>query len=500
MSARHLAVGQLAAILAGGALHRAGQAEAGRAVWAVSAAIVLLPLAWSVVRTLARRRLGVDLIALLAIAAALSLGEYLAGAIVALMLSGGSALEEVAARRARRELSALIARAPAFAQRRRGDPIERVPVEEVLPGDVVVVRAGEVVPVDGTVEGDEAVVDESALTGEPLPVLHATGSPVRSGTANAGSAFDLRATRPASESAYAALVRLVRQAESQQAPFVRMADRYAAVFLPVTVVSRRRCLGGERRSGARARGARRRDPLPADPRRPGRAGLGALARGAARDHRQGLGGHRATGPRAHGAARQDRHPHDRRARHRRASRPSARSPPTSCCAWSPRWSRCRPTWWAGAIVEAAQGARPRAVGAGGRGRGRRDGRRGACRRPARDGRERALAPSARLLRRRGRRGASRRPTAAGCWWASTGSLAGILSLADSVRPGAAEAIAGLRAAGVANVAILSGDAADAVEEVGRRLGVDAAYGDLDPRGQGGHRARDAGRRRPPVRW
>jgi len=109
-------------------------------------------------------------------------------------------------------------------------------VEELAVGDRVIVRAGEVVPVDGIVTSAEAVVDESALTGEPLPASYRPGGPVRSGTANAGEAFELRATRPASESAYAGIVRLVRQAESQKAPFVRMADRYAAFFLPVTLV------------------------------------------------------------------------------------------------------------------------------------------------------------------------------------------------------------------------------------------------------------------------
>jgi heavy metal translocating P-type ATPase len=112
-----------------------------------------------------------------------------------------------------------------------------VAVDELAVGDGVVVRAGEVVPVDGLVTSEEAVIDESALTGEPLPVSCTRGTPVRSGTANVGEAFELRVTRPASESAYAAIVRLVRQAESQKAPFVRMADRYAAFFLPVTLLS-----------------------------------------------------------------------------------------------------------------------------------------------------------------------------------------------------------------------------------------------------------------------
>jgi heavy metal translocating P-type ATPase len=233
---RLLAAGVLAAIGVGGLLHLGGQPQAGDAVWAVATAVVLLPLAWSVARTLLHGDVGVDAIALIAMATSLVLGEYLAGAVIGLMLAGGNALEDSAAGRARRELSSLVARAPRIAHRRRGDIVEEVPVEELVVGDRVVVRAGEVLPVDGIVTSEEAVIDESALTGEPLPATCRRGAPVRSGTANAGEAFELRATRPASESAYAGIVRLVRQAEGQKAPFVRMADRYAAFFLPVTLV------------------------------------------------------------------------------------------------------------------------------------------------------------------------------------------------------------------------------------------------------------------------
>jgi heavy metal translocating P-type ATPase len=110
-----------------------------------------------------------------------------------------------------------------------------VPVGSLAVGDVVLVRAGELVPVDGAVQSAEATVDESALTGESLPVSYVRGAVVQSGVANAGDAFELRATRLASESAYANLVRLVRAAETQRAPFIRLADRYAAFFLPLTL-------------------------------------------------------------------------------------------------------------------------------------------------------------------------------------------------------------------------------------------------------------------------
>ncbi len=114
--------------------------------------------------------------------------------------------------------------------------LREVPVGEVDIGDVVLVRTGEVIPVDGTVVSPEAVVDTSTMSGEPLPVTLHRGAPVMSGTANAGAPFDVRATRPAAASAYAALVRLVEQAQTERAPFMRLADRYAGIFLPVTLL------------------------------------------------------------------------------------------------------------------------------------------------------------------------------------------------------------------------------------------------------------------------
>lgn len=234
--ARLLASLALAAIACGGILHLLGEGAAGDAVWRFSVALLAVELAYEVARTiLVEGHLGVDSIALVAMVGALALGEELAGAVVGLMFSGGEALEAAASQRARRELTALVKRAPTVTSLRVGDSYERVPVERVHSGDVVLVRAGEVIPVDGAVIGGEAVVDSSALTGEPLPKTLGEGMPVLSGAANAGGPFEVRATRPASESAYAALVRLVREAEGRRAPFVRMADRYAGVFLPVTL-------------------------------------------------------------------------------------------------------------------------------------------------------------------------------------------------------------------------------------------------------------------------
>jgi cation transport ATPase len=236
VSRRLLALATFAGLVLGALLHVAGLREAGSLAWSVSAGIALLPLSFSVGRSILRRDVGVDAIALVAITAALILGQYLAGAVVALMMSGGNALEEFAAGRARRELTHLLARMPRVAHRHRESTIEEVAVEAVVAGDLIV-RAGEVVPVDGVVTGSDAVLDESALTGEVLHVLLHEGDDVRSGTANAGEAFELRATRAAAESAYAGVVRLVRRAETDRPPFVRLADRYAAIFLPISLAT-----------------------------------------------------------------------------------------------------------------------------------------------------------------------------------------------------------------------------------------------------------------------
>ena len=230
-----IGVAAVAGLTIGLALTVAGAATAGNAVLAASSALILVPLSWSVARSLAHRDVGVDGIALVAIAGALVLGEYLVAAVIAVMLAGGNALEASADRRARRELTALVQRMPKLARRRVGETIDEIAVDRIAVGDIVVVGSGEIVPVDGSVTSATALIDESTLTGEPLPVARRAGESVRSGVANAGAVFELRTTRPAAASSYAALVRLVEAAGTQKAPFVRVADRYAAIFLPVAL-------------------------------------------------------------------------------------------------------------------------------------------------------------------------------------------------------------------------------------------------------------------------
>ena len=227
----------VAALVVGGVLYAVGEGAAGQMVWRATVALLAAELAAEVGRTVVvEHSLGVDTIALVAMVGSLALNQELAGVVIGLMFSGGASLEAIASRRARRELTALVQRAPKVAQLRVDDRLQEVPVEQVQAGDVVLVRTGEVVPVDGTVMSAEAVIDTSTLTGEPLPETMRCGMPVLSGSANAGTPFDVRADRPASDSAYAALVRLVKQAQTQRAPLVRMADRYAGFFLPATLL------------------------------------------------------------------------------------------------------------------------------------------------------------------------------------------------------------------------------------------------------------------------
>jgi heavy metal translocating P-type ATPase len=226
-----------AGLLAGGMLHLAGAAGAGNAAWIAAGVCGAGYALWAMADALRGGRVGVDVIALLALVGAIAVGELLAAAVISVMLTSGRALEAWAAGRARRDLHALLERAPRTARRYRGGAVETVPLEEVAPGDVLLVAPGDLVPVDGTVGAAPAILDESALSGEPLPVERRPGEPVRSGVVNAGGPFDLLAAAKAADSTYAGIVRLVSEAESSQAPFVRLADRYAVWFLLVSLAA-----------------------------------------------------------------------------------------------------------------------------------------------------------------------------------------------------------------------------------------------------------------------
>jgi heavy metal translocating P-type ATPase len=204
------------------------------ALWITSVALGLAVCTSWLIGSLRRRELGVDVIALLALAGTPLVGEPLAGAVVAWMLATGSLLEERADARARRELALLVERAPRTARRRSGGRAEEIPVGDVVRGDELLVGPGEVVPVDGRLLGP-ATLDESALSGESLPVERGAGEDVRSGVVNAGPPFALVAMAVAADSTYAGIVRLVQEAQAGSAPFVRAADKVAVGFVPVAV-------------------------------------------------------------------------------------------------------------------------------------------------------------------------------------------------------------------------------------------------------------------------
>ncbi len=225
----------LVGLVAGLLLIWAGEDELAAWAWIVPSVVVGVRLAWSIVRDLLAGEAGVDVIAVLAIGGALALGELFAAAVIAVMLATGEALEDYAEGRAHRELTALLGRAPQQVQRHRGDGLETVAIGEVQPGDRLLVRPGEVVPVDGVVRGAPAVLDESALTGESRLITREDGDTVASGVVNGGGPFDLVAIATADASTYAGIVRLVEAASVAKAPFVRLADRYALIFVPLTL-------------------------------------------------------------------------------------------------------------------------------------------------------------------------------------------------------------------------------------------------------------------------
>jgi heavy metal translocating P-type ATPase len=251
-SAPLLLAATIAGLAAGGLARLAGADTAADMAWLATAACGIGYALWIAAASLWHGRLSVDVIALLALVGAVAVGELLAAAVISVMLASGRALESWAADRARHDLAALLARVPRTGRRYRDGSMETVPLDQIAAGDRLLVAAGDVVPVDGMLASGAAVLDESALTGEALPVEHRQGDALRSGTVNAAGPFDLWATTNAADSTYAGIVRLVSEAESSQAPFVRLADRYAMWFLPLTlaVAAAAWALGGADRAVA----------------------------------------------------------------------------------------------------------------------------------------------------------------------------------------------------------------------------------------------------------
>lgn len=208
-------------------------AGAGAAVPWLFGGYALAIAAWQavgMVRDMLRGHWGLDVLAITAIVATVLVGEYLAALLVVLMLTGGEALEDYANRRAKRELDALLTRAPQRAHVRRGDAFVDVPADEVEVGDVLLIRPSEIVPVDAVLRSDETTVDESQITGESVPVEKRSGDSVLSGSVNGRAAVEVEAAATAADSQYQQIVALVAEASESKAPVVRLADRFAVPF------------------------------------------------------------------------------------------------------------------------------------------------------------------------------------------------------------------------------------------------------------------------------
>ena len=197
--------------------------------------IVALKMSIGMVRDIRAGLYGVDILAIVAIAATIAVGEYWATIVIVLMMASGEALEDFAGRRAKAELTALLDRAPTITHRVNSDgQLEDVAIDEVREGDELVVKPGEIIPVDALILDGVSLIDESSLTGESVPTEKQAGDEVLSGTVNGEAVLTIRTLRTAENSQYAQIVELVKAASDSRAPFVRLADRYA---IPFTFIS-----------------------------------------------------------------------------------------------------------------------------------------------------------------------------------------------------------------------------------------------------------------------
>lgn len=205
--------------------------------WPLIIVIILggLPLLWETIQHCLHKEVSVDFIAILAIGGSLLLGEYFAGALVVLMLSGGEALEAYALRRARSSLSALADRAPRTAHVWRENDLISIPAEQIEIGMKIIVKPGELVPVDGMIIDGSSNMSEADLTGEPVPVRKTPGMLVLSGSVNLDGLVEIQATKRSAESKYAQIMQLVEEAQARKAPIHRLADRYSVGFTLLAV-------------------------------------------------------------------------------------------------------------------------------------------------------------------------------------------------------------------------------------------------------------------------
>ncbi len=225
----------ICSLAAGTILHGLNLLDQAHWLWMATLVIGGIPVVWETLRGIAHKKVASDIVATLAIISAIALNDAFPGVVIVLMQTGGKALEDFAFRRASSSLNELLARSPRTAHKITNGIIEDVNVDQIRIGDAILVRPGDLVPVDGTLTSNSAYIDESTLTGEPLPKSKAVNDKIFSGTLNSGDAFEMRADKPSGESQYAKIVELVRKAQQEKAPIQRIADKYAIWFTPITV-------------------------------------------------------------------------------------------------------------------------------------------------------------------------------------------------------------------------------------------------------------------------
>jgi heavy metal translocating P-type ATPase len=202
----------------------------------IALAVGGVPILLTLAKKLWERDFGSDLLAGISILSSVLLGQYLVGAIIVLMLSGGAALEQFATRRASSVLDALAKRMPQVAHRKRGTIVEDIKLDEVRIGDRVVVLPHEICPVDGVVVAGHGVMDESYLTGEPFEIGKAPGAKVLSGAINGDMALTVAAEKLAVDSRYAKIMQVMEQTQQKRPQLRRIGDRLGAWYTPIAVV------------------------------------------------------------------------------------------------------------------------------------------------------------------------------------------------------------------------------------------------------------------------
>lgn len=194
------------------------------------------PIVAAGVNALAHRNLDVDFLASIAIVASLLIGQFLAAAVVALMLTGGAILEDYTARRTSRAIEKLLESAPKAARVRRNGEITEIPITEVMEKDIVLVKPGERIPVDGVVVNGHASVNQAPITGESIAIEKENGNQVLTGTIVELGALEIKVTKVGEDTTFARIIKLVREGQENRAPVEKIADRYARWFAPAILV------------------------------------------------------------------------------------------------------------------------------------------------------------------------------------------------------------------------------------------------------------------------